>query len=337
MLYALGPWETPLSRLHQSLCDITAFDVLWDSKDDRFIISNTVSNASEPDEVSAVEVHGEQRSFRGQLSCHNTAISALGLSVSRQIFACAPDGQQSDGILFTPQTPGPYPTVVMVHGGPYYRVTQSFAVCHYLEVPLLTAAGYAVLCPNYRGSSGRGEEFAASAHGGMGTTDHMDVIADLKEAIKENLVDETRVAISGWSQGGFLSYLAVTREDFQYKAAVCGAGVVDWEMLTLTSDAYAFEADLAGGAPWEADYTPRHDGSPIWNIKNVETPILILHGEEDERVPLSQAIAFGRGCQHRKVPVEMVIYPREKHRVLERKHVIDMWERIRRFYDLYLK
>ena len=134
--------------------------------------------------------------------------------------------------------------------------------------------------------------------------------------------------IGGWSQGGFLSYLAVTRGDFQLKAAVCGTDVVDWDMLTMTSDAHACEADLAGDASWDGDYIPRRDGSPIWNMKNVKTPILILHGEEDEPVPLSQAIALWRGCQQWKVPVEMVSYPREKHRVQERTHVSDMWERI---------
>jgi dipeptidyl aminopeptidase/acylaminoacyl peptidase len=71
-------------------------------------------------------------------------------------------------------------------------------------------------------------------------------------------------------------------------------------------------------------------------MRNVKTPILIIHGEADERVPLSQAVAFYRACIHNNVPVKMVTYPREGHIYMERKHVIDMWMRMKQFYDLHL-
>ena len=110
-------------------------------------------------------------------------------------------------------------------------------------------------------------------------------------------------------------------------------------MLCMTSDAPFFEAELAGKAPWETDpdNTSARHGSAIWRMKNVKAPILILHPEDDKRVPLTQAIAFHRGCLHYGVPCEFVVYPREGHLMKERKHMIDMLKRIRRFCDLHLR
>jgi dipeptidyl aminopeptidase/acylaminoacyl peptidase len=121
-------------------------------------------------------------------------------------------------------------------------------------------------------------------------------------------------------------------------------------MLTLTSDAYWFEADMTGGSPWDVkddkstsikDKTlvresPGRHGSAIWHMENITTPILIVHGEDDVRVPVSQAIAFWRACVHRGLQVEMVTYPREGHLIVERKHVVDLWSRMRQFYDQQL-
>jgi len=172
----------------------------------------------------------------------------------------------------------------------------------------------------------------------MGTSDYDDVITLVKAGISKGLIDKDRVVIGGWSQGGFLSYLSVTRSDFQFKAAICGAGVTDWDLMSMTSDAPIFEAHLAGKAPWEDGSRKTQDrhGSPIWHMKDIKTPILILHGEKDVRVPASQAIAFHRGCLHHDIPCEMVIYPREGHSIKERNHRIDMLNRVRRIVDIHL-
>lgn len=348
-------------QLYRGMHDITAFDVSIRDGCSEPVVAITKSDGQQPTEIfSFVSSSAGSRTI--QLSDHNSAIAKLKISKARPIYTSAADGYPLDGIVFLPsdaKSGKALPTVVLAHGGPYWRITVGFAVCHYYEVPLLTSTGYAVLCPNYRGGSSRGQEHAAYARGAMGTVDYDDTITVLKAGIAEGIVDGSRVAIGGWSQGGFLSYLAVTRTDFKFKGAVCGAGVVDWDMLTMTSDAYWFEADLSGGAAWDVDpdatdeFSPdsrpeagskhslirqtngRH-GSAIWNMKNVNTPVLILHGEDDVRVPVSQAIAFWRACIHRGVPVEMITYPREGHLFEERKHMIDLWSRMRKFYDMHL-
>ena len=257
----------------------------------------------------------------------------------------AKDGTDCDGIIMRPFNKGAagklLPTVVLVHGGPYSRTTVAFNPLYYYWGPYLVSVGYTVLYPNYRGGSSHGEHYASQARHGMGSTDYYDIISLVKAGISKGFINEHNVAIGGWSQGGFLSYLAVTRSDFQFKATVCGAGVTDWDMMSMTSDAPWFEAELAGRAPWEtaADDTKGRQGSAIWNMKDVKTktPILILHGEEDKRVPLTQAVAFHRGCLRWAWPCEFVVYPREEHLFKERKHIIDMLKRVRRFYDLHLK
>lgn len=100
----------------------------------------------------------------------------------------------------------------------------------------------------------------------------------------------------------------------------------------MSSVAPFFEAELAGKAPWKCDAgnTEARHGSTVWHMENVKTPILILHGETDEMIPLTQAVASHRGCLHYGVPCEFVTYPREPHIISERKHLVDMLKRIRR-------
>lgn len=344
--------------------DIASFDVFKSPKS--LITAITKGDGSHPEEVFSISGSAEPV----QLSDHNSALAALNISRAMPIETTARDDYRIDGVMYVPakyeEFSGPLPTVVIPHGGPYYRLTIGFSVCHYLEVPLLVSAGYGVLCPNYRGGSGRGQRHAAFARGGMGTVDYQDCIDILHASIEKGWVDPLRVAIGGWSQGGFLSYLAVTRNEFSFRGACCGAGVTDWDVMTMTSDAYWFEADLAGGSPWDVDEdaeaevselnaaladscldssamhkrwlrnTASRKGNALWHMRNIKTPILILHGEDDVRVPLSQAIAFYRGCIRNNIPVKMVTYPREGHLFHERTHIIDLWKQMRQFYDLHL-
>lgn len=314
----------------------------WDSlvTKDKKVLTIGKSMASSPREIYSYTISVSCAKLC-QLSQHGSAIASLEISSASPIHTLSPDGQPCDSIFLRPHSSDPtkaLPTAVLVHGGPYGRVAESFNLPFFYWAPYLVSAGYAVLCPNYRGGSSHGESYASAARGGMGTTDYDDVIALVKKGVEQGLIDEERVGIGGWSQGGFLSYLAVTRIDFKFKAAVCGAGVTDWDMLTMSSDAPFFEAELAGKAPWECDSgnTKGRHGSAIWHMDKVKTPILILHGENDERVPLSQAVAFHRGCLQYGVSCEFVTYPREPHVISERKHLVDMLKRMRRFFDMHL-
>jgi dipeptidyl aminopeptidase/acylaminoacyl peptidase len=185
---------------------------------------------------------------------------------------------------------------------------------------------------------GHGESFAAAARGAVGREDFADVMSAVDAAVARGIADPDRLAIGGWSQGGFMSAWAVTQTE-RFKAAVMGAGISDWSMMVSTSDLPEFERELAGRAPW--DYLPGspavEGGSPIAFARSVTTPTLILHGEQDERVPVSQAVAFYRALRDTGVPVELVTYPREGHHISEYGHQVDLLQRVRSWYDRWLQ
>ena len=123
----------------------------------------------------------------------------------------------------------------------------------------------------------------------------------------------------------------------RFKAGVMGAGVSDWGMMVATSDLPHFEADLGGSTGWEGPGPHRHDAlSPISFAHRVTTPVLILHGEADERVPLGQAEYFARALREHGVAHEYVVYPREPHGVRERAHQLDLLRRTRSWFDRWI-
>lgn len=328
--------ETSPVLLHSGLHAIITWDIVGCGRNGWTLVIGKGS-PSRPTEIFSV-----QGSELSQLSQHGQAIAHLQVASEAPFYASASDGVDLDGILLTPtqNRPMPWPTVVAIHGGPPERVTFAFDIPLYHWAPWLASKGYAVLCPNYRGSTSHGEDFVAHSRGGVGTKDYDDIISMIQAGIQRGIVDPNRVGIIGYSQGGFLSYLAVTRPDFRFRAAVCGGGITDWDMLTMSSDFPIFQSELApGGAPWAVskprDTATRH-ASPIWHMKDVNTPILMLHAEADERIPLSQAIAFHRGCIYHNVVCELVVYPREPHVIAERWHRIDMLRRIENFFALHM-
>lgn len=275
---------------------------------------------------------------------HADGLPDVVLGVAEPFSATAPDGTHLDAVVIRPAADsgageGPWPTAVMVHGGPYGRDTCEVHL-HPLEwAQLLATRGYAVVLPNYRGSSGRGRDFAAQARGSMGSVEWDDVMAVTDAAVAAGIADPDRMGIGGWSQGGFLTAWAVTATD-RFKVGVMGAGVSDWSMMASTSDLPDFEGVLAGSVPWDGP-GPHHGalGSPISYASRRRTPLLILHGADDPRVPHSQAVGFHRAlaAQPGDVPLEMVTYPRAGHAVMEKRHQVDLQQRVVTWFDRYVK
>lgn len=241
------------------------------------------------------------------------------------------DGLTLDGLLLHPDGDGPWPTLVLPHGGPYGRVSHSFQVGFGAWGQWLAQAGFAVLLPNYRGGLGRGEAFAAMARGGVGGLELNDLLDAIDAAIAQGVADPERLGIGGWSQGGFLAAWAITQTQ-RFKAAVVGAGVTDWGMLVSTTDVPQFEIALGGSAPWDGPQAPHLQASPIAFAGQAQTPTLLLHGENDARVPLSQAVGFHRALRAAGVLCELVVYPREPHGLQEQNHQQDALERVREWF-----
>lgn len=250
----------------------------------------------------------------------------------------ARDGTKLEGIISKPTgASGPLPTILVVHGGPYYRDNPHYNVTCSGWREYLSAAGFCTLSPNYRGGSGRGSAFAEAARGGVGTVDWTDCEDMLNAALDRGIADPKRLGIAGWSQGGFMTACGVALTKNKFKAACMGAGVSDWGSMSEESDVPEFESVLAGGAPWSSPPPQRRD--PITNVKDVETAVLIIHGEKDERVPVGQAVGYFRGLKREaKYPErsDLVIYPREPHGFTERTHAKDVLQRVLDHFTTWL-
>lgn len=246
------------------------------------------------------------------------------------------DGLRITGLLVTPPdwTPGtPLPTLVQGHGGPAWAWWSGWLGSWHDWAQLLATHGYAVFLPNPRGSEGGGPAFAEMARNDWGGADFQDILDGVDLLEREGVIDPQRLAIGGWSYGGYLSAWAVTHSD-RFKTAIVGAGVIDIGAMALTTDTpdYLpgyFGDPLANRAAYDAH-------SPIRYADRVKVPVLILHGEQDERVPLSQGEMFYRALKFNGTPVEMVTYPRGPHWFFEREHGRDVQQRVLDWLDLQL-
>ncbi len=237
--------------------------------------------------------------------------------------------------LFTPpsvrKTEGPPPLVVNIHGGPSWAWTDDFGL---FWTQLFASAGYAVLRPNIRGSWGRGATFANAVIGDMGGKDFQDVMLGIDVLIEQGLVDANRIAIAGWSYGGYMSAWAVSQTT-RFKAAIMGAGWADWHSFHALSNLSDWDIRFLQADPLDNPEVYRK-WSPITYANQIITPTLILHGESDQYVPTVGSYAFHRALQERGVPVELVVYPREGHGVSEYSHALDIEERVIRWLEKYL-
>jgi dipeptidyl aminopeptidase/acylaminoacyl peptidase len=351
VVYLAEGLQSKLCRLHTASGKLTALLPEDESDyisyharvlaDGRTVLAAARSSGQEAHEVWSGSAEKGQliEAFR-PVTQHHKDLSNLTLGTQEAFYWTSSDGWEMDGILIRPPDASheqPLPMVVLVHGGPYgrsgYKLNASWANWG----QWLATAGYVVLMPNPRGGFGHGETFAASVKGDVGGADYQDVMAAVDAAIERGIADPEKLAIGGWSQGGFMSAWAVTQSK-RFKAAIMGAGVSDWGMMVVTSDLPHFEMVLGETAPWEGIGPHRHAHlSPISFARNVQTPVLILHGERDERVPLSQGIGFHRALRHYNMPVELVVYPREPHGIRERAHQVDVLKRVRSWYDRWLK
>jgi dipeptidyl aminopeptidase/acylaminoacyl peptidase len=268
-------------------------------------------------------------------------LRAITLGTQERLSWRAHDGMAIDGVLVLPpgqgRADGPFPLVTVIHGGPNSRWADELMLGWWSWGQWLAAAGYVVFHPNPRGSTGHGRAFTAMVAGAVGQDEWTDTLAGLDELVAGGIADPARLGIAGWSHGGFMAAWAVTQTG-RFRAAVMGAGVADWAMMVGAGEEGRAEADLGGSTGWEGPGPHRHDQlSPISYAAKVTTPVLILHGEQDSNVPVGQATYFHRALMQYGAEHELAIYPRENHAFTERTHQIDVLERIRAWFDRWLR
>ncbi len=230
------------------------------------------------------------------------------LGETRVVNWTAKDGTRLQGIVAFPAgyTAGKkYPFLVFPHGGPEANDTLGFD----FFLKLLSGFGYVVMQPEYRGSTGYGSEFLQAIYQHFGDRAYSDVDSATDFAVAQGWADPNRLAIFGWSAGGFMTSWTVT-QTHRYKAAVEGAGITDWFSFIPTSDIAQVDYD----ARWEEkDAEPFLKFSAANFADQVTTPLLILHGEADLRVPAFQGREYFVLLAERGKTVRMVTYPGSPH------------------------
>ena len=258
-----------------------------------------------------------------QLTTLNPQLATLDMARSEIVRFAGKDGQPVEGLLYYPleHRPGKRsPLLVNIHGGPLAAEKHGFYMDMYTYPHLAAARGYATLFVNYRGSSGYGDDFARAIVGAYYTKDVADILAGVDWLVERGIADRERLGIQGWSNGGILTTWITTETD-RFGAAAVGAADVNWISDFGTADiALPFDTEYFQGAPWE-NRQLYLDKSPLFRLDRVTTPTLILHGEDDVRVPTSQGHEHFRALKiHGKAPVEMVLFPREEHTFIEIAH-----------------
>jgi dipeptidyl aminopeptidase/acylaminoacyl peptidase len=239
------------------------------------------------------------------------------------------DGREIEGLLTYPlgyQEGRRVPLALVIHGGPMGVFTETFIGARGLY-PIATFAmeGYAVLRPNPRGGSGYGLEFRKANFDDWGGGDYEDIMAGVDHVIEMGVVDPDRMAVMGWSYGGFMTSWVIGQTD-RFKAACVGAAVTNLWSFTGTSDILDFLPGYFNGEPWE-NFDGYRKHSPMSYVQNVKTPALVLHGERDLRVPILQGYEFYNALKRRGVKTKMVVYPRQPHGPREPKFLLDVAKR----------
>ena len=224
------------------------------------------------------------------------------------------DGTDVEGIL---ELPADYngtdrlPLVVCIHGGPTTADRLHLQYWIYGRT-LLPAKGYAVLCPNYRGSTGYGDKFLTDLVGHENERDVEDILAGIDALAEKGIADPDRLGVSGWSNGGYLTNCLITKTT-RFKAASSGAGIVDTVMEWGANDEPAYAIAFKKGFPWNQSELYKKT-SPTYALDKVRTATLIHVGGSDDRCPPGHSRMLYRALkEYVKVPTELLVYPGEPH------------------------
>lgn len=225
------------------------------------------------------------------------------------------DNRDVEGLLIMPSNPkagAKAPLILNVHGGPAGTHSNTFTgASRAYPWTVFAQQGYAVLMPNPRGSGGYGEAFRSANLRDWGGKDYEDIMAGVDALVRLGLVDEKRMAVCGWSYGGFMTSTIVTKTD-RFRAAVVGAGVMDLMSMAGTCDIPEFNQSYFQSWPWE-DPQFYVDHSALMHAGNVKTPTSLVHGQSDERVPTSQSWEFYNALKRVGVPTDLLLLPRQPH------------------------
>ena len=210
-----------------------------------------------------------------------------------------------------------YPLFVVIHGGPTGVDYPTAVTGSVYPIHQWLAKGALVLRPNYRGSAGYGEAFRSLNVGNLGVGDMWDVMSGVDHLVSRGMVDTTRMAAMGWSQGGYISAFLTTNTN-RFAAISVGAGISNWVTYYVNTDIHPFTRQYLRATPWD-DPAIYAKTSPMTNITHATTPTLIQHGEFDRRVPIPNAYELYQGLRDMGVESKLIVYKGFGHGITKPK------------------
>lgn len=292
-------------------------------------------NLNTPPELYYSEINGKNLL---KISNVNSNIALPKMGKSELIKWVSKDGMGIEGILTYPvgyKTGDKVPLALQIHGGPGGVFVENFTGSPSIYMTQYFAQnGMAILRPNPRGSTGYGKAFRYANFKDWGFGDYEDVMSGVDKVIEMGVADEDRLAVMGWSYGGYLTSFLVTKTN-RFKAASMGAGLPNLISMVTTTDVPDYLVGHFGNEVWD-DYETYEKHSAMYRIKNVSTPTQIIHGANDLRVPFTQGQEFYVALQRRGIDTEMLVLPRTPHGPREPKLLMEVSPRIMKWFNGYM-
>ncbi len=270
-----------------------------------------------------------------RLTNFNQPIADLQLGKVERFTWQGPDGFHEDGILVYPpdfNKDKKYPLVLYIHGGPTSASTTVFSSPPHL----FAARGYVVFEPNYRGSDNQGNNYERAIYNDAGDGPGRDVMAGIEAVKKLGFVDDSKIAVTGWSYGGYMTSWLIGHYQI-WKTAVSGASVDDLNEEYNLSDGNVEDRYNFKGSPWTGNIKDYVAQSPITYAAQIKTPTLILSDTGDARVPITQSYQLYHALKDNGVVVKFVAYPVPGHFPGDPVRTIDVFTRWLAWLDQYLK
>ncbi|HTU36116.1 MAG TPA: S9 family peptidase [Candidatus Acidoferrum sp.] len=270
------------------------------------------------------------------LTHYNDWISSIQMGEPQSVTWQGPNGFHEDGVLVPPpdfSRGKRYPLVLLIHGGPQASSTVSFSTLS----QILAAQGYLVFEPNYRGSDNLGNAYQRAIYRDAGDGPGRDVMAGLAAVEKAGNVDTNKIAVSGWSYGGYMTSWMIGHYHI-WKTAVSGAAVNDLTVEATISDGNRTDYYSMGGSPWVGDnWKIYRDESPITYAAQIRTPTLIMCDVGDFRVPIPQSFEMYHALKDNGVTTKFIAYPVAGHFPGDPVRAADVMSRWMNWINQYLK
>jgi dipeptidyl aminopeptidase/acylaminoacyl peptidase len=285
------------------------------------------STADRPYEIFAQE----QNDLRNLSRQNDEFVRQIKWSAVEETKFKSKDGTEIHGFVFRPNdsaSQGKSPALLRPHGGPQSQYAAEFS----FDSQLFAANGYAVILPNPRGSTGRGEKFAMGIYADWGHVDVEDDLAAVDDAVARGIADPDRLGVGGWSYGGIsTNYIIATTTRF--KAATSGASASNI-LAGYGTDQYVLDYENELGPPWKNPEVYTRLSYPFLHADRIKTPTLFLCGQNDFNVPLLNSEQMYQALRSQDVPTQLVIYPGQFHRLKKPSYYVD---RFQRYLDWYAK